>query len=87
MEGPTPAMDLEASPIQGQISSAVLDLAGETVKGKLADGDTALLFQILVEAGSMNLNTFRRLTVTLSATKYVVSRDENHVYIVQTTAG
>jgi hypothetical protein len=87
MESPTPILDLEASPVQGQIASAVLDLKGNFVKGQLASSDASLLFQIMVEAGSLNLEKFRRLTVTFSSVRYVVSRDEANVYIVQTRAG
>ena len=86
-KGPASALDLEVSPVQGQIASAVLDLKGNRIKGQLSSGDTTLLFQILVEAGSLNLEKFRRLTITYSSVRYVVSRDESHVYIIQTRAG
>ena len=81
-----PAIDLEASPVQGQTASAVLDLEGNIVRGgeeQLPD-DAPILFQMLVEVGSLHLKTFRRLTVSLHDRRYVVSRDERHVYIVQT---
>ena len=89
MEDPAdaaPALDLEASPVQGQMASAVLDLQGNLVGGALPDAP--ILFQMLVEAGSLlhlqQQNSFRRLTVAFPAVRYVVSRDENHIYIVQT---
>jgi hypothetical protein len=82
-----PSLDLEASPVQGQLASAVLDLRGNIVRGQLAPADTSTLFQMLVEAGSLSLEGFRRLTVTFPSVRYVVSRDETHVYIVQTRAG
>jgi hypothetical protein len=81
-----PLLDLESSPVHGQIASAVLDLNGNVIKGKLPGDDAALLFQILVEAGSLNLERFRRLSVVYSGVRFVVSRDETHVYIVQTKA-
>lgn len=81
-----PTLDLETSPVQGQIASAVLDLKGNFVKGQLASSDASLLYQILVEAGSLNLEKFRRLSVTISSVRYNVSRDQTHVYIVQTKA-
>ena len=82
-----PAVDLEASPVQGQLASAVLDLQGNIVRGQLAPRDASTLFQMLVEAGSLQLDGFRRLTVTFPSVRYVVARDEAHVYIVQTRAG
>jgi hypothetical protein len=74
--------------VQGQTASAVLDLKGNLVKGQqLASSDASLLFQIFVEAGSLNLEKFRRLSVTFSSVRFVVSRDETHIYIVQTRGG
>ena len=82
-----PAVDLESSPVQGQLASAVLDLQGNIVRGQLAPQDASTLFQMLAEAGSLDLDGFRRLTVTFPSVRYVVARDEAHVYIVQTRAG
>ena len=82
-----PALDLEASPVQGQLASAVLDLQGNIIRGQLAPQDTNTLFQMLVEAGGLPLEGFRRLTVTFPSVRYVVARDDAHVYIVQTRAG
>jgi hypothetical protein len=82
-----PPFDLEASPVQGQLASAVLDLNGNLVRGQLSPHDASLLFQMLAEVGSLGVENFRRLTVTFSSARYVVSRDENHVYMVQTRAG
>ncbi|CAB9496470.1 expressed unknown protein [Seminavis robusta] len=87
-----PAVDLEASPVQGQLASAVLDLQGNMVRGQLSPPDADTLFRMLVEAGSLETTMegaggFRRLTVTFSSIRYVVARDEEHVYIVQTRAG
>jgi hypothetical protein len=89
------ALDLEASPVQGQIASAVLDCNGTFLRGQLAPVDASLLFQMLVDAGSVlqqqnstaTHGEFRRLTVTCRTVRYVVARDDNHVYIVQTRAG
>lgn len=80
-----PALDLEENPVPGQIASAILDLEGNLVKGTLSAREASLLFQMLVEAGSLQLSDFKRLTVTVSPTiRYVVSRDETHVFVVQT---
>jgi len=81
------ALDLEASPVQGQLASAVLDLQGNLVRGSLPTAP--ILFEMLAEAGSLltTKSSFRRLTVSFSDTRYVVSRDEHHVYMVQTKAG
>jgi len=98
---PPPVLDLEASPVPGQVASAVLDLSsrGEVVRGSLPNpNDARTLYQMLVEVGNLtNLDGggggFKRMTVTLpgssssqSSTRYVVSLDETHVYIVQTRA-
>jgi hypothetical protein len=80
-------LDLETSPVPGQTAYAVLDLYGSMETGQMDAEDTAILNQILVEAGTLNLEKFRRVTVTFPSTRYVVSRDENHVYIVQTRRG
>lgn len=85
----TPALDLEASPVPGQLASVVLALHnGEIVRGTLPNAhDAQLLYQMFVEAGNLQLHDFKRMSVTLSSVRYVLSRDEAHVYIVQTKAG
>jgi hypothetical protein len=80
-------LDLEASPVPGQTAFAVLDLFGSMKSGQMVSEDASILFQILVEAGSLNLKKFRRVAVSFPSTRYVVSRDENHIYIVQTRRG
>ena len=85
---PLPAVDLESSPVQGQLASAVLDLEGNMIGGQLPAHDASTLFSMLSEAGSfLDLDGFRRLTVTFPSVRYVVARDETHVYIVQTKTG
>lgn len=87
---PPPALDLEASPLQGQMASAVLDLEGNLVVGGGSElPDAALLFEMLSEVGTLpSLTSFQRMTVSFPNTvRYIVSRDERHVYIVQTRAG
>ncbi|GKY94242.1 hypothetical protein MPSEU_000390000 [Mayamaea pseudoterrestris] len=81
-----PSLDLDSSPIQGQLASAVLNLKGELVRGNLSsEQDARLLYQMLAETAALD-KPIRRLTVTLSSVKYIVARDETHVYIVQTRA-
>ena len=87
MEAPAPILDLEASPVPSQLAFAVLDLKGSIIRGQLSSKDATLLFQMLVEAGSLHLEKFCKLSVTSSSTKYVVSRDETHVYVVKTSTG
>ena len=82
-----PALDLEASPVQGQLASAVLDLQGNIVRGQLPPEEASTLYQMLVETANLELTGFRRLTVTYPSIRYVVARDESHIYIVQTRAG
>jgi len=141
-----PALDLEGSPVPGQMGSVVLDaLTGEIVAssstnvsggsrrsgdgsaaassgdnkngggggGGIGAHDASILYQMLVEAGtirnpviggataapdtgtgtgnsSCNGNTredvFRRMTVTVSSTRYVMTTDGKHVYVVATRA-
>jgi hypothetical protein len=83
-----PALDLETSPVQGQLASAVLDLEGHIVRGQLSPHDASILFQMLVETGNLKgIDGFRRMTVTFASVRYVIARDEKHVYLVQTRAG
>ena len=82
-----PSVDLEASPVQGQLASAVLSVNGQLLRGPLAPHDASILYQMLVEAGNLkNLqhDNFTRLTVTFPSVRYVVARDEDHIFIVQT---
>jgi len=87
MSNAIPAIDLDTSPVQGQLASAVLDLQGNMIRGQLAPQDASTLFQMLVETGNLqSQDKFRRLTVTFPSIRYVMTRDESHVYIVQTRA-
>lgn len=80
-----PALDLDSSPIPGQLAHAVLDLEGRKLRGSIPEKDATILFQMLEEAA--DVPDVQRLTVTLVGTRFVVSRDEAHVYIVQTQSG
>ncbi len=80
------ALDLEASPVPGQQASAVLDLQGNLLRGPLSEKDCALLYQMLVEAGSLKLDSLSRMTVSFQATRYIVARDVSHIYIVKLRA-
>lgn len=79
-------LDLEASPVQGQLSSAVLDLQGNLLRGPLPQQEAVILYQMLVEAGNLNdMSDFSRLTVTFpTSVRYVITRDQKYIYIVQT---
>jgi hypothetical protein len=81
-EDSSPSLDLDASPLQGQLASAVLTLKGEMVSGKLPKIQARLLYEMLTETGSLD-KPIRRLTITYSSMKYTVARDASHVYIVQ----
>jgi hypothetical protein len=80
-----PAVDLELSPIQGQLASAIVNLQGQVVRGTLPHEDARLLYQMLAETSALQ-KPVRRLTVAYPSVKYIVARDEHHVYIVQTRA-
>ena len=80
--------DLEASPVQGQTASAVLDLQGQVVSRQhLPSSDAAILFQMLVQAAKVASEDFVRMTVTFNTVRYTVTRDAHFVYLVQTRAG
>jgi|Transcript_18810 hypothetical protein len=88
-EAPTvpPAVDLVASPVQGQLGSTIMDLNGQIVQqsGLLAPAQASLLYKMLLEVGILKEEgAFRRMTVSFQSTRYSVTRDINYVYIVQT---
>lgn len=79
-------LDLDVSPIQGQIAWAVLDLQGTVLKatGEFPQQDVTLLFQMLLESTKLAEDGFRRLTVSLATCRYLISIDAKHIYLVQT---
>jgi hypothetical protein len=80
--------DLDASPIPGQQGWAVLDLKGQIVRSNgFQEQDAGILFQMLQESTSLCQDGLRRLMVNFSETRYLVTRDESHVYLVQTRVG
>lgn len=70
--------------IPNYVSSAVLDHSGTILQGQLSPNDASILFQMIVEAGSLNIDLFRRLTVTFQSMRYVVTIDETRIYMVKT---
>lgn len=81
-----PSLDLEASPVPGQQASAVLDLSGNVIEGQMDANATSILYQMLLESAQLpDMDGFRRLTVVVEDTRYVVARDKDHIYIAQTT--
>eukprot|EP00934_Nitzschia_sp_Nitz4_P002799 Nitzschia sp. Nitz4//scaffold4_size323378//59131//59379//NITZ4_000628-RA/size323378-processed-gene-0.264-mRNA-1//1//CDS//3329553303//2789//frame0 len=81
-------IDLEASPIAGQTGWAVLDLQGELVKSsEFLEQDRTLLLQLLQQGASVATEDFQRLTITFSSSRFVVTRDKTHIYMVQTRVG
>ena len=89
-------LDLDASPVQGQMGWAVMDLQGRVLRNVgLSQQDTSLLFQILQESTPLVNNNnknndkkdgLQKLTISFSETKFLITRDETHVYLVQTRA-
>jgi hypothetical protein len=85
-------LNLEASPIEGQVGSAVLDLQGNVVATtsshhqSIDSAATKLLYQIFLEAGSLHLPSFRRITISASTAnndiRYILTRDDAYIYIV-----
>eukprot|EP00523_Entomoneis_sp_CCMP467_P014461 CAMPEP_0168773752 /NCGR_PEP_ID=MMETSP0725-20121227/4635_1 /TAXON_ID=265536 /ORGANISM="Amphiprora sp., Strain CCMP467" /LENGTH=103 /DNA_ID=CAMNT_0008823313 /DNA_START=13 /DNA_END=324 /DNA_ORIENTATION=- len=87
-----PAVRLDENPLSGQTASAVLDLKGQQVAGQLSLETSSLLFAMLQETAQLmngdgdddeEEESVRRITVTLAESRFVVARDENHVYISQ----
>ena len=90
---PSAAFDPETSPIPGQQAWAILDLHGNLVRSSppLPTGlppvvhDAKTLYGMLVEATPIVAKEgLKRMTVNFSQTRYVVARDEHHIYLVQT---
>jgi hypothetical protein len=74
-------LDLEASPIQGQVTSAIMDLQGNLVtktspeQRTLDTTTTKLLYQIFLEVGSLHLPSFRRITISSSSLSMNITGD------------
>ena len=87
-DGPRPMIDLESSPVQGQIGSAVLDLNGRLIQcgGQLSDHNALVLYKMLEEVGMLKDETVERLTVGFASARYAVARDDTHVYVVKIKA-
>lgn len=81
MEAPLPIYDLETSPVPGQMATAVLDLQGGIVRGPTMV-DAPILFEMFAQSAKVSPD-IQRLCVSFSGYRYVVTRDETHVYIVQ----
>lgn len=81
-----PSVDFEATPVQGQLGSVVLDLNGQAVRtnGQISGNQASVLYKMLLEVGMLPEEGFKRLTVSFPSTRYSVARDETHVYIVKT---
>ena len=88
--------DPETSPIPGQQAWAILDLHGAMVKSSAdpASGDlppvvqdAKTLYGMLVESTPLVSNGgLKRMTINFSSIRYVVARDDSHIYLVQTQA-
>ena len=82
-----PAVDFEATPVQGQLGSTIMDLDGQMVRnsGLLSPNQATLLYKMLLEVGMLNeKGAFQRMTVAFQSTRYSVTRDQTYVYVVQT---
>lgn len=86
MEAPAPAFDLDSAPVPGQLATAVLDLQGTFIRGQhLAEDDAGILFEMFSQSSQISPDV-QRLCVSFTGHRYIVTRDETHVYIVQTRA-
>jgi hypothetical protein len=82
MDPSLPVVDLETSPVPHQANYAMMDLQGRILKGDLPEKDARLLFQMLADVGALSIKKFRRLSVMLGSSRYVVTRDNHYVYAV-----
>jgi hypothetical protein len=79
---PEPALDLNNSSLfQNQVANAIFTLNGSLVRGNLKDAE--ILYQMFVESVSA-IENCKRMTVAIGQNRYIVARDQHHVYIVQT---
>mmetsp|Transcript_30666 Transcript_30666/g.73560 ORF Transcript_30666/g.73560 Transcript_30666/m.73560 type:complete len:106 (-) Transcript_30666:294-611(-) len=85
-------LDLDQTPIQGQTGWALLDLNGTVLvlsgKSLSQSNNVTVLYQMLLETTNIidASEDFCKLTVSFSNSAYLVSRDENHIYVVETTS-
>ena len=92
----SPLFDPEATPIPGQQAWAILDLHGTMIKSSVdpASGDlppviqdAKTLYGMLVESTPLvSDGGLKRMTINFSSIRYVVARDDSHIYLVQTKA-
>ena len=83
MEATPAAYDLESSPVPGQLGTAVLDLQGGLLNSQeISEHDASILFEMFSESSKVT-SEVERLCVSLSGYRYVVTRDETHIYIVR----
>ena len=86
---PAAAFDPETSPIPGQQAWAILDLHGNLVRssaeGALVVRDAKTLYGMLVESTPLvSSEGLKRMTINFGSLRYIVARDEHHIYLVQT---
>ena len=91
--GQPASFDPETSPIPGQQAWAILDLHGTMVRSSASDGsdpapilkDAKTLYGMLVESTPLvSSDGLKRMTIHFSSIRYVVARDDHHIYLVQT---
>ncbi len=86
---PSVAFDPETSPIPGQQAWAILDLHGNLVRSS-AEGDPVVqdyktLYGMLVESTPLvSSEGLKRMAINFGSLRYIVARDEHHIYLVQT---
>jgi hypothetical protein len=84
MDNDRAPLDLDASPIQGQLASTVMDLEGKIVRGQLTSHDASLLYQMLMESSNVHgVDGFQRMTITFANVRYIAARDDSHIYITK----
>ena len=79
-------LNLDETPVQGQTGWALLDLNGNILvkSGGISEANVDILYQMLLETTGL-VQDFRKLTVAFTSSQYLVSRDEDYVYVVETT--
>lgn len=88
--GQPASFDPETSPIPGQQAWAILDLQGTLVRSSSAEApilqDAKTLYGMLVESTPLvsSRDGLKRMTINFANLRYVVARDDHHIYLIQT---
>mmetsp|Transcript_23085 Transcript_23085/g.54560 ORF Transcript_23085/g.54560 Transcript_23085/m.54560 type:complete len:109 (-) Transcript_23085:338-664(-) len=88
------SFDPETSPIPDQQAWAILDLHGTLVRSSADNNandlppivrDAKILYGMLVESTPLvSHEGLKRMTINFASLRYVIARDDHHIYLIQT---